>query len=450
MEMRGGWALCAARKGEAAKPRRERANHAECSFRRLATQRAALGAMEDDTVVSVLRDAATPALATSIAMLAIFSGALVLTMQHVAERYSAGLYPVLAWHEGGVGIVLLALPVVGSLVLIGLPDSRAAQVAALALIGLSVGVTGWRAYHVWTIAADPRQLVALTSRVPAARRQRTRLDMLAQSVVRGDVVVTGAVLDGAEATGDLAELLQWLLDHHGVTDRRWLLVEWLRQLRRCALNPGVDEVIYELVGRSLNQALDREDFFAGQAIVRSTFDILQDKSPWEEWTGALLTCTGLAIWRLGEGRGAPPRTAVHASDLEELKGMWGVRRRRLLSVLIGRADKDALSAFCDNVASCVGDVQSGGIFNLLWDMLGEEDPTRLPSIQAILDLAIYIDYLGYHPYDDDGTVADPGTIDSLIDSGVAALTRLQASEDDIERFIGNAGKYRRANRGGRD
>src|SRR5262249_19256488 len=158
---------------------------------------------------------------------------------------------------------------------------------------------------------------------------------------------------------ELPEPLEWLLDHHGVTERRWFLVEWLRHLKRCALKRGADEVVYELVGRSLTQSLDREDFFSADAIVRSTFDMLEDKDPWEEWTGALLTRTGLAIWRLGEGQGAPLRTARRASELDELKGIWGVRRRRLLYKLTARTDQDALSAFCDSVGSCVGDVQSG-------------------------------------------------------------------------------------------
>lgn len=376
-----------------------------------------------------------------IAMLAIYAGAVIVAMQHIAERHSPSLIPIIVRRSVLVALVLVALlPTVGALALV--PSRPVWEGISLGLLLVAVIIAIWRSAAVWADVSDGAAVVAWLRRAPETYRVVTLQEMFWNAVGRADRRVIVAVLD-AVRTGDQKTkmaFLAWLGDHSEVVSSEWLtsdvlehlVVDGIHALRELEplrdisqarvvdegelpgggtlqrlelppINPDYPHVrasqqqetyndcLTALILRLFADALNVEAFGRAAQIIKQMGSALGDAAPWTQAHAELLYRLGYAVWNVGEPGASIPRTARIPAQLGEIEGWYSKALRGVWARLQTVGNPDEIETYASLLGGVAGEVSLEGLSNFIlpriYDVLEDGFTQHLLTNHTIEQLA---------------------------------------------------------------
>jgi hypothetical protein len=441
---------------------------------------------------------ALAALAGVIAMLAIYAAAVIVAMQHIAERHSSYLVRSLL-RRSAPWAIILGIITVGCGIVALLPATVAWNAVSLVMLLAAVGIALWGGVRIWwTTVADGAVLVAWLRPKLHQHNVPTLQDMLWNAITRADRRVVVSVLQAVQSGNqqEKSEFLSWLVDHRDVLSSEWLTREVLehlvvegvkdlrepeplqdfdkatvvaegllgdavlQQLELPPIDPADPHVLASqrqdeynshltaLIFGLLEDALNAEAFGRAEQIIRQVGNRLAHASPWTQAHASLLSGLGYPLWNIGEPSVAIPRTARIPAQLTEVQAVFGGRLRDVWKHLQKIADPIAIEAYAGILGRLAGEVSLEGLQNILlpriYDVLEDGFTKRLLTIEAVEQLAADLGLDRYVALEDKHTQE---RIDEFIVMLAAMLVELGDDERSVSHLLGNGYLSARPQRG---
>lgn len=322
-------------------------------------------------------------------------------------------------------------------VLVLLPPSHHWDIAALALLIVSVGAGLGGTYRMWVRAADGVIVASWLRRVPRPLLASAVQETLWNAVGRSDLAVTSTALSVALDSSSNVEhaLLAWLVDH-----RDMLVAEWAsREVQRCVLAYGLDASTAgsrsDILHTLLVTALDAEAYARAQEIIDGVMQALGASVPWAEAHAELLEKVGFALWNIGESGASAPRTARVPGQLGGVQAIFLSRLRRIWHHLKQVGNADAVEQFCGVLGSMAYETPEDSFLSRIFEVMEEGFGHHLLTEQTLHQLASDLDVSRQVARDDEHRQE---WIDDLIVTLAAMLIEL-GEEQEVGRLLGNGG-----------
>ncbi|MGH2364924.1 MAG: hypothetical protein ACRDHX_09775 [Chloroflexota bacterium] len=294
------------------------------------------------------RDATGLAAGGSIAMLCLYTLALMFTLQHVAEQYSPALWGPLArravkwWIALGLLVLLAAAAV-------WLPLSTPVEVAAVVLLLASVALALTGAGRAWQTAADRGRVLALLRGLPPPALAGAACDVLLAAAARADMALASAVFGvlGSRAEAHV-QVLDWLACHETVASAPWLTAEAVASVEERVGGESAERLRKPLVAL-LEGALTDESYRRCRLIVSGVMRGLERADPFSEVQASLLWQLGQALWERGDEGGSEPRRWAQRRRLADLQQFYLAELARLWRTITVRHDQMQLTSLAGAV-----------------------------------------------------------------------------------------------------
>jgi hypothetical protein len=206
-----------------------------------------------------MRDLALATLASATALIAIYAAGLVFVAQHVADRYTPLLYPVVFvrigfWWLGSLGLIVL-----GSLITAMIMVSFWTNVSDAVMLIAAVVLTVLGLYRTFRGTADRRQVLDMVKHLGSSERITALRDLMWNSVSRGDVTSTEFVLNySLYGSDDQARLLDWTTQYAPLLEQPWLREAILQSITSGDFSETAAKSLEPPLNRLFLVCLDRE------------------------------------------------------------------------------------------------------------------------------------------------------------------------------------------------
>lgn len=382
-------------------------------------------------------DATGTAATGAIAMLAVFAAALIFDLQHVGERYTPALHPIIIRQSSRWMFYLAALVLITSFTIL-LPGSTWVEVVAVGSLVASVVISLCGAYWLWRLTETGPTAVALLYLLPDAPRYDGAVDILGTAIARGDRRTTGCVLKVFGAGSERhAALLDWLSNQRDLLKPEWVTTETVQSIRG-GLAGGGAERLQNPISRILDDALNNEDYGRADAIVSGSMRGLESTESFLKEQSALAFHLGFTIWYHGEEGARDPRLHEQGTRYSYLKDTFILELKRVWDTVLERADSAQVTAICQ-VVMRLQQEDIPVVFNssIVFGILEDGGIARLLEQSGLEDLASAVG-AARHSRRAKGSELDQDRLDSLAELVALWVAELGAP-DQVIRILGNAG-----------
>jgi hypothetical protein len=177
---------------------------------------------------------------------------LIFVAQHVADRYTPLLYPVVVRRIGLTWLGLLSLVVLASLILTLIRVSHRTNFADAFLLVSALVFTVFGLYRTFQDAADRARILAMIKHLDSEDQTTALRDLIWSSVNRGDVTSTEFLL-GLSAYGsrEQAELADWITQYSQLLEQSWFRHAILNSLTSGEFTAQAAELLRPALSRHL-------------------------------------------------------------------------------------------------------------------------------------------------------------------------------------------------------
>ena len=347
-----------------------------------------------------MRDLALATLASGTALIAVYAAGLVFVAQHVAERYSPLLYPVVFRRVGLLWLGSLGLITLGSLATAMINVSFRTNVTDAVLLVATVVLTILGLYRTFKRTADRKKVLAMVNRLRSADRITALRDLMWNSASQGDVTSTEYLLDFSPyGSEDWAKLLDWTTQYAPLLEQSWLRQAILRSITSGDFNEKAAKLMEATLKRLVRSCLEREWYDSIHDIIIDITNAVCKMSKFTQYHRYAVFDLGFNLYFVGEERGATARSSQQAPDsLQDAKDLFLSRIVTIRRSVVGDNDPASITEFCmllERLAeSGIGpDIVSSQVWPILEDGYGhgltEQDAleTLAGTIGSLRDMA---------------------------------------------------------------
>jgi len=294
------------------------------------------------------RDATGLAAGGAIAMLCLYTLALMFTLQHLAEHYSPALWGRLA-RRAVKWWVALGLLVVLAAAALWLPLSTPVEVGAVALLLASVALALTGTVRAWQTAADRGRVLALFEDLPQPALAGAACDVLLAAAARADMALASAVFGvlGSHTEAHV-QVLDWLACHETVASAPWLTAEAVASIEGKVGGESAERLRKPLLAL-LDGALADESYRRCRLIVSGVMAGFERADTFSEAQASLLSQLGQTLWERSDEGGSEPRRWTQRRRLVELQQVYLAELARLWRTITLRHDQVQLTSLAGAV-----------------------------------------------------------------------------------------------------
>lgn len=386
------------------------------------------------------RDATATSATGAIAMLAVYAAALIFVLQHVAERYTPALYPLIA-RRALLWLLPLALLVAASASLAWAPQSATIEIAAVVILLVAVALALLGAYQTWRMASSGPAVAHMIARLPRASQVSATVDVLVSAISRADTATAISALANLEPGSEAqAQVVARLSQHRHLVQPEWVSSELILSTRGGLADEGARR-LREPISVLLDLALADEDYHRAETLLRDILDDLEETKPFLEPQGELLFDCGFTVWHRGEEGASEPRQSDQQRRLANTKDTFLIHLTEIWRAILARRVRPEVTAF----ASAFSRLQQADVpvvhhSSILYSILEDGGACDLLEQLCLEQLAVAVG--GARRLDSDTEVLmDEDYLDSLAEL-VALWVAELGSPDQVGRVLGNAGVHR--------
>lgn len=397
---------------------------------------------------------ATTAAASTLALLVLYGAALIFLLQTISDRYTPTIFGQLLRRNALGWAISLGVLALASFVLIGLPvASVTREIVATSLLVAGIAVCGAACYRTWMIGTDRDQVFRAVRHLRPDRRPSVVQEIAWSAIGRSDLeTLRLAAQTFPYGSSSQVDLIMWILGHHPLENREWLVSELLRALFQAELDSAVAASIDDPVVTLLNETLGRDDYKNAYDITDRTMRAIRSAPEFGRDHGQLMLDVGRSIWRVGDSTGDVARVASIPGRLEFLKTIYYVRRRDIYNELLNRGDAAAMTIYVAFLCLMVDDNnEDDDAYSHLYDIAVDAHQAKVLSPEAIQDLGNLAGHIRRRVLSDSEDKAkdawwDAEAWDGLIVKLVVAQIELGVSDGDIRHMLANYGYFSRGMR----
>jgi hypothetical protein len=387
-----------------------------------------------------VRDLALATVASGTALIAVYAAGLVFVAQHVADRYTPLLYPVVFLRIGFLWLGLLGLTTLGSLATAMVEVSFWTNVINAALLVEIVALTILGLYRTFQGTADRRQVLAMINHIRSADRVTALRDLIWNSANQGDVTSTEFLLNfSAYGSEDWASLLDWTTQYAPLLEQFWLRKAIIGSITSGTFDGTAAKLVEPALNRLVRSCLDREWYDSVHEIIIDITNAVARASQFTQYHRYAVFDLGFNLFFVGEEGRATARSSQRAPDsLQDAQDLFLSRITIVRRSVVGDDDPASLTEFCtllERLAeSGIGpDVVSSHVWPILEDGYGR----GLSEQDALEALANTIGLLRYKA--EDLNIFEDGNeyLDALSAHLALYIVKL-GRKGELRRMMGNA------------
>jgi hypothetical protein len=340
-----------------------------------------------------LRDLALPTLASSTTLLAIYAAGLIFVAQHVADRYTPVLYPVVVRKVGFVWLGLLTTVAFASLVLAMIKASFWANVADAALLVLALLLTVLGLYRTFRDAADRKRMLGMVNFVSGENRLTALRDLTWTSASRGDVTSTEFLLEFSPYhSKERADLVDWITQYSQLLEQPWMRQAVLNSLTAGDFDEEAAKQLGPVVIRLLVHCLDHEWFDSARDVILGAVRTVEGASEFTSYHMYMIFDVGFNLHYIGEeGRASERHSQRSPEALKDLQDLFVAKLTSVRRSVIGKHSRGSVTQYC-YLLQRLAEVRIGPMFvsSQVWDIVEDAYKQDLLEQDALESLASVI------------------------------------------------------------
>lgn len=388
-----------------------------------------------------MRDLALPTLATSATLLAVYAAGLIFVAQHVADRYTPLLYPIVAIRIGLAWLGLLSFVVLASLAFTFTKVTTWANIVEALLLVSALALTVIGLYRTFRGAADRDRILGMISHLRDKDRTTALRDLTWNSVNRGDVTSTEYLLNlPSYGSQEQAELIDWITQYSQLLEQPWLRQAILVNVKSGVFDDIAAKLLRPAIGRLIIHCLDKEWYDFIHEVILELIWLIERSQTFTEYHRCLIFDIGFNLHYVGEeGRAATPRISVRAPKfLQDTRDLYISKLTALRWIVLGHADPSSLTQFCTLLERLA---ESGiGIMYVssqVWEILEDGYKHGLLEQRTLESLANMIGFCR-NSDEDYPDFIDPESELDMKAAHLALYIVALGYEDQLGRMMGNA------------
>jgi hypothetical protein len=295
-----------------------------------------------------MRDLALATLASGTALIAVYAAGLVFVAQHVADRYTPLLYPVVFLRVGLLWLALLSIIILGSLATAMIKVSFWANVSDAVMLIAAVIFTILGLYRIFQRTADRRKILAMVTRLSPSNRITALRDLTWNSVSRGDVTSTEFLLNFSPyGSEDRATLLDWTTQYAPLLEQPWLRQAVLHSFTSGDFDEKAAKLMEPALNRLFLSCLDREWYDSVHEIIIATIRAVGLTSKFTQYHRYAIFDLGFNLHYVGEEGSATERVSQRAPDsLQDARSLFLSQITSIRNSVINDNDPESVTQFC--------------------------------------------------------------------------------------------------------
>jgi hypothetical protein len=337
-----------------------------------------------------MRDLALPALATATTLLAVYAAGLIFVAQHVADRYTPVLYPVVVRRIGLVWLGLLALVTLASLAFTLIKTAAWTNICDAFLISSALLIVVLGLYWTFQSAADRSRILGMIRRLHDEDRIIALRDLTWNSVNRGDVTSTGFLLKSSQSgSQEQAALLDWMTQYSQILEQPWMREAILATFASGDFGGTAADVLRSAFNRLVSYCLDHELY---ESVNNITFAVVRSIALSPKFTSnhtRILFDLGFNLHYVGEEGSASDRSSQRAPEaLEDARDLFLSKLTTLRRVVIADDDAFCVTNFCHLLERLAeAGIDPLHVASQVWDILEDSHNGELLEPDALESLA---------------------------------------------------------------
>jgi hypothetical protein len=295
-----------------------------------------------------MRDLALATVASSTALIAVYAAGLVFVAQHVADRYTPLLYPVVFLRIGLSWLASLGLIILGSLATAMIKISFWANTSDAAMLVAAVLFTILGLYRTFQRTADRNEILAMVKNLTPSNRITALRDLTWNSVNRGDVTSTEYLLSFSPyGSEDRATLLDWTTQYAPLLEQPWLRQTLLRSFTSGDFNEKAARLMEPALNRLFISCLDREWYDSVHDIILATIRAVCSTSKFTQYHRYTIFDLGFNLHYVGEEGSGTERTSHRAPDsLQDARSLLLSQVTSIRHSVVDDDDPESVNEFC--------------------------------------------------------------------------------------------------------
>lgn len=347
-----------------------------------------------------MRDLALATLASGTALIAVYAAGLVFVAQHVADRYTPLLYPVVFVRVGFLWLGSLGLITLGSLATAMIDVSFWANVSDAVLLVATVVLTILGLYRTFKRTADRKQVLAMVNHLRSADRITALRDLMWNSASQGDVTSTEFLLNfSPHGSEDWASLLDWTTQYAPLLEQSWLRKALLNSITSGDFNEKTAELMEATLKRLVGSCLDREWYDSVHDIIIAVTNAVCLASQFTQYHRHVVFDLGFNLHFVGEERSATARSGQRApGSMQDAQDLFLSRITTIRRSVVGDDDPASITEFCRLLEWLIeSDIGPMYIVPQVWEILEDGYGHGLTEQDALEALANTIGLSRFKP-----------------------------------------------------
>jgi len=295
-----------------------------------------------------VRDLALATLASGTALIAVYAAGLVFVAQHIADRYTPLLYPVVFLRVGLPWLISLGLIILGSLATAMVKVSFWANVSDAVMLIAAVLFTILGLYRTFQRTADRTKILAMVERLTPSNRIAALRDLTWNSASRGDVASTEFLLNFSPyGSEDRAALLDWTTQYAPLLEQPWLRQAILHSFTSGDFDEGAAKLMEPALNRLFLNCLDREWYDSVHEIIMATIRAVCLTSKFTQYHRYTIFDLGFNLHYLGEEGSATERVSQRAPEsLQDARSLFLSQITSIRHSVVDDNDPESVTEFC--------------------------------------------------------------------------------------------------------
>jgi hypothetical protein len=392
-----------------------------------------------------VRDLALATLGGATTLIAVYAAGLIFVAQHVADRYTPLLYPVVVSRVGLLWLGPLSLITLGSLAITLIRGTFWTNIGDAVMLVAAILITVLGLFRTFEAAANRTRVLAMIGRLKGSRRTTALRDLIWNSVSRGDVTSTEFLLDFSPyGSAEQSDLLDWTTQYSQLLEQ-----PWLRQAILNSLTAGdFDETAAKLLEPALDRltvcCLDHEWYDSVHDIIIAVVQAVGRTSKFTGEHRYAIYNIGFNLYYLGEEGSATARASQRApNSLEDARDLFLSRLTTIRYSVVGSNDPPSVTEFCILLQQLI-EADMGVLYasSQIWETLEEGYEHGLLERDALEALASAIGYSRYN-WEDESGLEDKTEYLDRVSAHLALYIVALGHGSQLARMMGNARLSRR-------
>lgn len=387
-----------------------------------------------------MRDLALATLATGAALIAVYAAGLVFVAQHVADRYTPLLYPVVFLRVGLLWLGSLGVITLGSLATAMIKLSFWSNISDAVLLVAAIFLTILGLYKTFQRTADRKQILPMVNRLRSADRITALRDLMWNSASQGDVTSTEFLLNFSPyGSEDWASLLDWTTQYASLLEQPWLREAILSSITSGDFSEKATKLMEPTLKRLVASCLDREWHYSVQDIIVAITRSVCLASKFTQYHRYVIFDLGFNLYYVGEEGSATSRSSQRAPDsLEDSRSLFLSNLTTIRLSVVDNDDPPSVTEFCmllQRLAeSRIGPMH---VSSQVWDILEDGYEHGLTEPDALEALANTIGQYRYSA-DEVSVLGDGNEYLDQLSAHLALYIVKLGRESQLGRMMGNA------------